>query len=93
MGDAVDPALQALTPYQMLGGAAVLRQLVDRFYDLMASDPRTASLHAMHSTDTTLIRQKLFEFFCRAGWVAHRYISKKIRPSDVARPPSALCGG
>lgn len=56
-----------VTPYELLGGAAVLRQLVDRFYDIMASDPRAAGIQAMHGQDTTLIREKLFEFL--SGWL------------------------
>ncbi|KPC52683.1 group II truncated hemoglobin [Amantichitinum ursilacus] len=85
MGDQIDPALQQLTPFQMLGGDAVLRKLVDRFYDLMASDTRTATLHAMHSADTTLIRQKLFEFL--SGWLGgpSLYIEKYGHPMLRAR--------
>ncbi|MBM5571002.1 MULTISPECIES: group II truncated hemoglobin [Deefgea] len=56
-----------VTPYELLGGASVLRQLVDRFYDIMASDSRAAGIHAMHGQDTTLIREKLFEFL--SGWL------------------------
>lgn len=56
-----------VSPYDTLGGAAVLRQLVDRFYDIMASDPRAAGIQAMHGQDTTLIREKLFEFL--SGWL------------------------
>ncbi|TJZ73501.1 group II truncated hemoglobin [Chitiniphilus eburneus] len=59
--------LQEQTPYQMLGGEAVVRQLVDRFYDLMATDPRAAGIHAMHAADSTAIRQKFFEFL--SGWL------------------------
>jgi hemoglobin len=56
-----------LTPYELLGGAAVVRQLVDRFYDIMASDPRAATIHAMHAPDSALIRDKFFDFL--SGWL------------------------
>ncbi|KAF0814308.1 Group 2 truncated hemoglobin YjbI [Andreprevotia sp. IGB-42] len=59
--------VQEMTPYHLLGGEAVLRQLVDRFYDIMATDPVAADIHAMHAADTTEIRQKFFEFL--SGWM------------------------
>lgn len=55
------------TPYETLGGAVVLRTLVDRFYDIMASDPRAAGIQAMHPQNTMLIREKLFEFL--SSWL------------------------
>ncbi|WP_035061188.1 group II truncated hemoglobin [Andreprevotia chitinilytica] len=59
--------VKEVTPYHLLGGEAVLRQLVDRFYDIMATDPAAAGIHAMHAEDTAEIRQKLFEFL--SGWM------------------------
>jgi hemoglobin len=55
------------TPYQMLGGEAALRRLVDRFYDIMDSDPAAATIRAMHAPDLAPMRQSLFEFF--SGWM------------------------
>ncbi|WP_028450758.1 group II truncated hemoglobin [Chitinibacter tainanensis] len=74
-----------LTPYELLGGAPVLRQLVDRFYDLMASDPRAATIQAMHGADTGLIREKLFEFL--SGWLGgpQLFIEKYGHPRLRAR--------
>ncbi|WP_028451114.1 group II truncated hemoglobin [Chitinilyticum aquatile] len=74
-----------LSPYELLGGEAVLRQLVDRFYDIMASDPRAAGIQAMHAADTTLIRQKLFEFL--SGWLGgpELFIQKYGHPRLRAR--------
>ncbi len=60
-------AVQAMTPYELLGGPAILRQLVDRFYDIMASDPRAAGVHAMHHADTTQIRERFYDFL--SGWL------------------------
>lgn len=56
-----------LSQYQQLGGEAGVRQLADRFYDIMASDPRAAELLAMHPQPLTQIRQKFFEFL--SGWL------------------------
>ncbi|WP_148715490.1 group II truncated hemoglobin [Chitinolyticbacter meiyuanensis] len=78
-------AVTEITPYDMLGGEAVLRQLVDRFYDIMAADPRAAGIHAMHGADTTVIRQKFFEFL--SGWLGgpQLFIEKYGHPRLRAR--------
>ncbi len=55
------------TLYQRLGGESRLHELVNRFYDIMESDPEAADIHAMHGSDTTEIREKLFDFL--SGWM------------------------
>ncbi|UXY14368.1 group II truncated hemoglobin [Chitiniphilus purpureus] len=74
-----------ITPYDLLGGAAALRRLVDRFYDIMASDPQAAAIHAMHAADSTEIRQKFFEFL--SGWLGgpSLFIEKYGHPRLRAR--------
>ncbi|MBB5190377.1 hemoglobin [Silvimonas terrae] len=74
-----------LTPYQMLGGEAPLRHLVDRFYDIMDTDPRVLPLRQMHGPDLTPIRQKLFEFL--SGWLGgpSLFIEKYGHPMLRAR--------
>jgi hemoglobin len=54
------------TPYDLIGGAAGLRKLVDRFYDLMDTDPAAAGIRAMHDRDLGPMRDKLFDFL--SGW-------------------------
>lgn len=54
------------TPYDMIGGEAGVKALVDRFYDRMESDPGAAAVRAMHAPDLTPMRQRLFEFL--SGW-------------------------
>ena len=54
------------TPYERLGGREVLRQIVDRFYDLMDEDPAYAALRAMHADDLTPMRESLTGFL--TGW-------------------------
>lgn len=52
------------TPYEALGGHDAIRRIVDRFYDLMDSDPAYAGLRAMHAADLAPIRASL------AGWLS-----------------------
>ena len=55
------------TPYQQLGGDTPLRQLVDRFYDVMLSEPSVETVRDMHSADTTQIRERS-STFSPDGW-------------------------
>ena len=57
----------AATPFELLGGEAGVRALVDRFYDLMDLEPEFAGLRAMHPTTLEGSRDKLFWFLC--GWL------------------------
>ena len=54
------------TLFEIIGGEARLRELVDRFYDLMDLEPRFADLRAMHPPTLDGSRDKLFWFLC--GW-------------------------
>lgn len=45
-----------------IGGAARVRALADRFYDLMDSDPAYAGLRAMHDADLAPMRESLAGF-------------------------------
>ena len=58
------------TFYQLLGGeqgaTENIRILVETFYDIMDSDPKTAPLRALHPADLTSSREKLFMFL--TGW-------------------------
>ena len=55
------------TPYELIGGEAAVRQLVDRFYDLMDSAPEAATIRALHAKSLKASREKLFQFF--SGWM------------------------
>jgi len=55
------------TPYEWLGGEPAVRQLVDRFYDLMDLEPAYAELRAAHGSTLDDARDKLFWFLC--GWL------------------------
>lgn len=55
------------TPFELLGGERGVRDLVDRFYDLMELEPRFAGIRALHPTTLDGSRDKLFWFLC--GWL------------------------
>lgn len=55
------------TVFAWAGGEDKVRQLVDRFYDLMDLEPRYAELRAAHGTELERARQNLFWFLC--GWM------------------------
>ncbi|WP_068070634.1 group II truncated hemoglobin [Novosphingobium lentum] len=54
------------TPFERIGGHAGLKAIVERFYDLMDSDPAYAPLRAMHAPDLAPMRHSLASFL--AGW-------------------------
>ena len=56
------------TAFEWLGGEPRVRALVERFYDLMDLEPAYAALRAVHGTDLSNARQRLFWFLC--GWLA-----------------------
>ena len=66
--------------YDQLGGETGVRQLVDRFYDLMDSNPETTGIRAMHAKSLRVSREKLFLFL--SGWLGGPalYIEKYGHP-------------
>lgn len=60
-------ALQNPTPYQRLGGEAVLRELVERFYGYMNDLPEARGIRKMHAADLSSAQDKLFKFL--SGWL------------------------
>lgn len=54
------------TPYDVLGGEAGLRRLVDAFYDAMDTNPAAATLRAMHGADLAPMRARLADWL--SGW-------------------------
>ena len=49
-----------VTAYDLIGGEARVRELVDRFYDLMDLEPEFAGLRALHPPSLDGSRDKLF---------------------------------
>lgn len=58
---------QQITAYDLLGGDGKVRELVDRFYDLMELEPEFAGIRAMHPTPLDSSRDKLYWFL--SGWL------------------------
>ncbi|MET3130506.1 hemoglobin [Oxalobacteraceae bacterium GrIS 1.11] len=58
---------QAQSLYHTIGGGTVLREMVDRFYDLMELEPEFAGIRAMHPAVLDGSRDKLFWFL--SGWM------------------------
>jgi hemoglobin len=54
------------THYDSLGGEDGIRQLVDRFYDLMDSAPEAVHVRALHAASLKVSREKLRLFL--TGW-------------------------
>lgn len=57
----------ATTPYELFGGEGTVRQLAERFYDIMESDPAAKELLDIHPQPMGSIRQRFFEFL--SGWL------------------------
>jgi len=55
-----------LSLYELIGGEAGLRALVERFYDMMDSAPEAAQIRALHPKSLEQSREKLFMFL--SGW-------------------------
>ena len=68
------------TPYDMLGGEAGVRQLVERFYDAMESETQASDIRAMHAKSLRASREKLFLFL--SGWLGgpDLYVQKYGHP-------------
>jgi len=58
---------QPPTAYELLGGDTKVRELVDRFYDLMDLEPEFAGIRALHPTPLDGSRDKLYWFL--SGWL------------------------
>jgi len=55
------------TPYELLGGESGVRDLVDRFYDYMDTEPEAVEVRQLHAKSLRASRDKLFLFL--SGWL------------------------
>jgi hemoglobin len=55
------------TPYEVLGGDAKLRALVERFYQLMDTQPEYYAIRKLHPQDLSGSAEKLYLFL--SGWL------------------------
>lgn len=83
MDDIAEPGMG--TPFDAIGGEARVRELVDRFYDLMDLEPQFGVLRAIHGATLDSARDKLFWFLC--GWLGgpNHYIERFGHPRLRAR--------
>ncbi len=82
------------TLFEVIGGAGKLREMVDRFYDLMELEPEFAGIRALHPPTMEGSRDKLYWFL--SGWMGgpSLYIEKFGHPRLRARHlPYAIAGG
>jgi hemoglobin len=76
---------QPLTAYEKMGGENSVRQLVERFYDLMDQQPELTKLRDLHAKSLKMSREKLFLFL--SGWLGgpDLYVQKYGHPRLRAR--------
>lgn len=69
-----------VTPYQLIGGDATIRKLVDRFYVLMDELPEAYTARKIHPADLTESGNKFFDFL--SGWLGgpQRFVEKYGHP-------------
>lgn len=56
-----------MTPYDLLGGEIVLKQLVERFYLYMDTLPETQTIRHLHAKNLHSAQLKLYKFL--SGWL------------------------
>ncbi len=74
-----------VTAYELIGGEPGVRELVDRFYDLMERLDDVKELRAMHAKNLKGSREKLYLFL--SGWLGgpDLYVRKYGHPRLRAR--------
>ena len=85
---------RARTPFELMGGEDAVRRLVDRFYDVMDTEPEAAGIRALHPPTLESSREKLRLFL--TGWLGgpqlyvERYGHPRLRarhlPFPIAEP-------
>lgn len=64
--DGTAPQTREATPFERFGGEAAIRRIVERFYDVMETDPAAAQIRAMHTADLSVMRSKLADWMIGA---------------------------
>jgi hemoglobin len=80
-----DGALSQPTAFALVGGETRVRELVDRFYDLMDLEGEFSGIRVLHPPSLEGSRDKLFWFLC--GWLGgpSHYIERFGHPRLRAR--------
>jgi hemoglobin len=73
------------TPFELLGGDAGIRRLVDRFYDLIDSAPEARTVRTLHAASLKASREKLYLYLM--GWTGGppTYVEQRGHPRLRAR--------
>ncbi|MET0042783.1 MAG: group II truncated hemoglobin, partial [Candidatus Thiodiazotropha sp. 6PLUC3] len=71
--------------YEKIGGEKAVRELVDRFYDIMDEQEDLTTLRELHAKSLRMSREKLFLFL--SGWLGgpNLYVQKYGHPRLRAR--------
>lgn len=85
MTDDTEQAGEQPSAYALIGGDEKLRELVDRFYDLMDLEPEFAGIRALHPGTLDGSRDKFYWFL--SGWMGgpSMYIERFGHPRLRAR--------
>jgi len=85
--------MSSQTYYEVLGGEAGIRRIVDRFYDLMDTAPEAATIRALHAKSLKASREKLHLYL--TGWTGgpptyvERYGHPRLRMRHFPFPISS----
>ncbi|CAM2151977.1 Group 2 truncated hemoglobin YjbI [Pararobbsia alpina] len=85
MTDATEETLSTPTAFELIGGEERVREMIDRFYDLMDLEPEYAGIRKLHPQTLDNSRDKTFWFLC--GWLGgpDHYIGRFGHPRLRAR--------
>ena len=74
-----------ITPYEVIGGEAAIRTLVEKFYYYMDTLPEAKGIRDIHQADLTSAETKLFKYM--TGWLGgpNLYIEEYGHPMLRAR--------
>src|SRR4051812_15696218 len=75
----------APTPYELIGGDAGIRRLVDRFYDLVDSAPEAATIRTLHAKSLKASRDKLHLYLMMWTGGPQTYVERNGHPRLRAR--------
>ena len=73
------------TPYELVGGEAGIRRLIDRFYDLMDSATEARTIRALHAASLKASREKLFLYLSYWTGGPQTYVEQRGHPMLRAR--------
>jgi hemoglobin len=68
------------TPYELMGGDAGIRRLVDRFYDLMDTSAEAATIRKLHAASLKASREKLYLYLSYWTGGPQTYVERSGHP-------------